>query len=670
MQYRREIDGLRAVAVIAVILFHAGFAVFSGGFVGVDVFFVISGYLITGIIATELKQGEFNLFRFYERRARRILPALFFVMACCIPFAWVWMLPEQFQGFSQSLVAVSLFASNLYFWRGSGYFAPDAGLSPLQHSWSLAVEEQFYVIFPLILLLLWRFGRRSVFPALVLATSASILLSEWGWRNFPAANFYLAPTRAWEFLAGSICALFMLDRAQRTNNWLGVLGLALILFSIFHFDSSIPFPSLYTLAPVIGTALIILYGEGQTIVGRLLGTRILGGIGLISYSAYLWHQPLFAFARIRSILAPSPALLLFLVALTFGFSYLSWRFVEQPVRGRSVPSRALVFSFGGILGAAFIGFGLYGHYSNGIKWRMNKEIIDWVSPVPGAGPNRECNFTAPPRFDLHPIKPCLVAEDGTIDVVILGDSHSLFIAEAVQQYLEERGINSYAVSHSSCIPLPGFGFPGEKFAGLNASCSAFVADILEFMRQEEIPNLVLTSRFTKYYDGLPYDNAEGGVESGDPLPIDLIDDIEGNAKFDDTARRLRVLSAYSASIALLAGEFHVILVYPIPEAGWNVPLLMARKSLFGQRNQEISTSYAAFLERNGPVLDAFDRINLPNIVRVRPDRIFCDTELGRCANSLDGESLYYDDDHLSDAGALLIAPAIGKAVEHAMAEDK
>ena len=209
IKYRAEIDGLRALAVIPVIFFHAGFELFRGGFVGVDVFFVISGYLITSILIEDINNKRFSIVNFYERRARRIFPALFFIMFMCIPFAWIWMLPSQMKDFSQSLVAVSLFASNILFWRESDYFAAAAEEKPLLHTWSLAVEEQYYLLFPVFLILAWRFGKNRVFWMMVVMAAISLLLSEWGWRNRSQANFYLAPTRAWELFAGSIAAFIV-----------------------------------------------------------------------------------------------------------------------------------------------------------------------------------------------------------------------------------------------------------------------------------------------------------------------------------------------------------------------------------------------------------------------------------------------------------------------------
>ena len=250
MHYRSEIDGLRAVAVAPVILFHAGFEMFSAGFVGVDVFFVISGYLITSIILNDRAQGTFSLLKFYERRARRILPALFFVMICCVPFAWLWMLPNQFKSFSQSLLAVPVFVSNVLFLFQSGYFAQASEEKPLLHTWSLAVEEQYYVLFPLFILLFWRIGRLRLAVLISVVAAVSLALAEWGWRNQPSANFYLAPTRAWELLAGSLCAFYLFGRDPKSSNALAVVGFGLIMFSVFAFSPATPFPSLYAVLPV------------------------------------------------------------------------------------------------------------------------------------------------------------------------------------------------------------------------------------------------------------------------------------------------------------------------------------------------------------------------------------------------------------------------------------
>lgn len=346
MQYRPEIDGLRALAVLSVILVHAGLPWLPGGFIGVDIFFVISGYLITRIIQGELASGTFSVARFYERRARRILPALVVVVLACLPFAWAWMLPWQLEEFADSVVAVALFLSNVEFWRQSGYFATEAAAKPLLHTWSLGVEEQFYILFPLLLWALARLRRR---PAAVLAVLAlaSLGLSEWGWRNAPDANFFLIPFRAWELLTGALAALAWGGQGRAADDRLALPGLALVLASLVLMDEQTPFPSLIAVLPVAGTAMVILWGGAGSIAGRILSWRPAVAIGLISYSAYLWHQPLFAFARIRIAGEPPPAQMALLTLATFVLAWASWKWVESPFRRRPVPvlaTRRAVFA--------------------------------------------------------------------------------------------------------------------------------------------------------------------------------------------------------------------------------------------------------------------------------------------------------------------------------------
>ena len=377
MYYRPEIDGLRAFAVLPVILFHAGFSAFGGGFVGVDVFFVISGYLITSILLRELEEGGFSLLQFYERRARRILPALFFVTAVTVPMAWVLMTPPLFQDFAQSVFAVALFASNFFFvWDKAGYFATDVELVPLLHTWSLAVEEQFYIVFPLLLAAIWGLGRRRIGLIFIVLALASLALAEWGWRNAPVMNFYLAPFRAWELLAGALCALYLSQNPIRTSNIGGLIGLALLLGGVFLYDHHTPFPSVYALMPVVGTVLIILCAGPQSWAGRILALKPIIWIGLLSYSAYLWHQPLFAFVRMIWITPPPEVVMLGLCLVSFGLAFFTWRFVEQPFRVSTsrppvMASRTAIFatSLAGL--AILAGFGLYGHARDGMPERFS-----------------------------------------------------------------------------------------------------------------------------------------------------------------------------------------------------------------------------------------------------------------------------------------------------------
>lgn len=353
MKYRAEIDGLRALAVLPVILFHAGFEWFSGGFVGVDVFFVISGYLITTIIISEMAEGRFSIVNFYERRARRILPALFFVMAVCLPFSMAWLAPSDLNDFGQSLVSTATFSSNILFWWERGYFGTALELKPLLHTWSLAVEEQFYILFPILILLTWRFGKRNLIflltAILIVSFSLAHLASIYGvYDRIITGSFYLIPTRAWELLTGALLAFYLKDARESSpslaRELAGVAGILLIIAPITIYDHSTPFPSVYTLAPVLGTALVIALCTAGTSVGRLLSGRFIVFFGLISYSAYLWHQPIFALTRHSYGGAVSDIWYVLLSLLSLLLAYVSWKWIEAPFRSKEKFNRNQIFS--------------------------------------------------------------------------------------------------------------------------------------------------------------------------------------------------------------------------------------------------------------------------------------------------------------------------------------
>lgn len=464
MQYRTEVDGLRAIAVVPVILFHAGLELLSGGFLGVDVFFVISGYLITAIIIEDLETKCFSLVKFYERRARRILPALFFVIVCCIPCAWAWMLPSNIKDFSQSLVAVSLFSSNFLFWIESGYFASISEQKPLLHTWSLAVEEQFYLLFPMFLFLIWRFGRSGVFLTVVLVTVISLIICEWCWRNWPTANFYLAPTRAWELLAGSITAFVAQKHGVRKNNFLSLLGLALVLYSFIAFNSSMPFPSIYSLVPVSGVVLLLLYAGKETIAAKMLSTRLLTGIGLISYSAYLWHQPLFAFARLQSLEDPSFFLLMTLSCLSLAFAFFTWKFIEQPFRGNEpfFSQNKILLSLAVSISILFISAGFAGHFTDGFKTKFQSNIEgdvgtdDFFNYIDAKYKDCESVSIRSGALYWRKILRCKQTREGNPDVILLGDSHAEHLYIGLAESMDKKNVAFYIQDGAPYVTNPKF----------------------------------------------------------------------------------------------------------------------------------------------------------------------------------------------------------------------
>lgn len=664
MIYRPEIDGLRAIAVISVILFHAGFDAFSGGFVGVDIFFVISGYLITSILIEDIENKRFSLINFYERRTRRILPALFFMLICCLPFAWMWMFPNQMKDFSQSLAAVSLFASNFLFWKESGYFALASEEKPLIHTWSLAVEEQYYIFFPIFLFLFWRFGKNKLFWIIITVAISSFLLSEWGWRHKASANFYLAPTRAWELLAGASIAFIIQKQGVKNSNTLSLLGLLMIVISIIFFNKSTPIPSIYTLFPVFGATLVIIYAE-KSLVTDLLSSKILVGIGLISYSTYLWHQPLFAFARIRSLSKLSDFTIFTLILASLALGFLSWKYIEKPFRDKNTIKTKNIWYLSFISIISIFSIGIYGHLKSGIPDRLDEEVTTAASFAQSINPyNKICHLNQSKNEFQHPLSGCtdfLMNEHA--EVVFIGDSHSMAISHEVQKELKKNKISSYAVAYSSCIGLSGFYRVDQN---KSYKCNDYNKSMVKFAKDIKAKTLVITSRFPLYIAGTRFNNKEGGIEYGTSSLIDVIQDQGQKKKLDSIHRKERVKAHMKEALENLLKEFNVIIIEPIPEVGWNVPSYVAKSKLYSIEDAKLSTSLAVYKERSKDFFDILNNINNKKLIRVSSKDIFCSEKTGRCNFSDEHGLFYMDDDHLSQYGAEKMAPYIAKAIEQSL----
>ena len=658
MNYRREIDGLRAVAVLPVILFHAGFPQFRGGYVGVDVFFVISGYLITSILLEERDRGTFTILGFYERRARRILPALCFVLLCCLPFAWMWMLPNAMTEFAQSLSAVAAFASNIFFWRRSGYFAPTEAWRPLQHTWSLAVEGQFYLVFPLFIALGWKHGKRWMVATLTVIAVASLAVAQWGALRRSTAAFYLLPTRGWELLAGALVAFYLLPRVGRAQKSAlpaesaAVAGLLLIAFAVMTFDATTPFPGVYAIVPAGGTALVILFGSSRTLAGRLLGSRWLVGVGLVSYSAYLWHQPLFVFARLRSLGQPSNALLVLLVCASLVLAYGTWQFVERPFRNTHWLGRRTVFSLAAAMSAAFLMLGLLGAATNGFPGRLPgtvQRVLQVRSAHAQLRDDGGCNLDG---LDFR-LRTCLRGDQSAVPAVALwGDSYASTFAYDLGK--------SFAARHMSFTQDTKNGCPAvlNVMKMPNENCEQYTDAVFRTLQDTRISTVILASFWQFYVEGHGFDNAEGGVDY-----MQVVSGLAGQAMpAGESSRQRGLLLAYrNVVLQLLARGKEVILVYPVPEVGWDVPEYLAKVMLFGgSARTDVTTSHERFRQRTRRTTEAFDSIGQhARLVRIRPESLLCDTfKIGRCAASLNGVPLYYDSDHLSNAGAQLVVDEI------------
>lgn len=628
MQYRPEVDGLRAVAVLPVLFFHAGFISFSGGFIGVDVFFVISGYLITSLIVEDIKSGSFSLLGFYERRFRRISPALLLVCIVTIPFAWVWMTPREFNDYGQSLFATNLSVSNFLFWKEANYFGAEAELKPLLHTWSLAVEEQFYLFFPL-LLVAWR-GRKSLIwtvMALVLASYALALLLA---GRAPAANFYLLPTRFWELGVGALLALAGANRQWLQGpgaQTLSLAGLALIVGSIFLLDGSRPFPGWWALPPVVGTALVLAFATSGTLAARLLAWWPLVAVGLISYSVYLWHQPLFAFARIRTFGEVTTSTYLLLIALTFVLSYLSWRFVERPFRNRRLVSARQLFATIGVVGGGLVVFGVVADQTGGLPLRHpNKAFASAIDERLriNFGLSSSCEGKLPlPDACMTSDKP---------EVIVWGDSFAMHLVAGIVQSKPDIALVQF--TKSVCGPFIDVApmVPPDYPASWSADCQAFIDGAKRYV--ESTPSIryaVLSSPFGQYLGEASSVLYEGKVVRASPEFI---------------RERMKATLDWFVSRGVTPVVFA-----PPPRDGSEIGACLARSRWLGSGAERCVLSRAAVDRFGGQVGEFLDDLKrdyrVVDIGELLCDDIACKVE--------DGDVLIYrDNGHLSYEGSRFV----------------
>lgn len=647
-QYRKDIDGLRAVAVIPVVLFHSGYSMFSGGYVGVDIFFVISGYLITNILIKQLQNDQFSIATFYERRIKRIFPALFTVLIVS-SLAAIWlMLPGEIKQFKQSVISTLFFYSNYFFMFDVGYFADPAETKPLLHMWSLAVEEQFYVVFPVYLFLAFKYCRKyvgiiTIFLLLISFAYSAVLVN-----YLPGDAFYSTPARAWELMIGSLLAIYPKREVLNSplkSNILSITGLGLIVASVVFFEKTTPFPGYMAAIPVLGSALILYAAHSErNLVGQLLSTPLFRFIGLISYSLYLWHWPVLTFARLYSLGSHPYELMPWLLLLMILLAFLSWKFIETPFRRGKLFNNQSTIKFNQFSGALLVaGICLlifaFSDYKRGIpaKYRTHMEKRVDTKPLK----LEDCDeFKASQRSIWVCYLGALKAQ--TTSFALLGDSHTTAMMPGVYQAAEKYGKKGIFAGSGGCIALFGVNREKQGFEHCRSRMDAFQ----EYLKvHPEIEQIIIASRWGTYTTGKRYKDT-----LGDDFYIS--DDLTTSLSFEENQRVFE--RGMKRTVEFLKGlDKKVIFVSQVPEAefgGWDV----VRANRLGKK-VEFRPILKEYFERQRIAHSEFEKYQAKGDVEViYLHEFMCGEEF--CDYFSEGKSIYIDNNHISRTYAYKLSP--------------
>lgn len=627
MEYRRDVDGLRAVAVLSVVLYHAFGAPLRGGFVGVDIFFVISGFIITSIITREFADGRFSLVDFWERRVRRILPPLFLVIIASIALG-IWLyLPSDLEILGVSGIWSLLFLANFFFLIEIDYFAAPEDSYPFLHLWSLAVEEQFYIILPVVFLLCFRMGIKRLFGIIALLSFLSFVSAIAIVELYPKAAFYLLPARFWELGVGVMLAL--LKHEHLKGFWahmLGLLGGSLIAFSLLYYSEQTPFPGVAALPPVLGAALVIWAGP-QSVIGQVLSLRPLVAIGLVSYGFYLWHWPLLAFYRYTAMDDVNAVGLGAIVMLSLVLSVLSYRYVEQPIRRRQsiFKGRNRIFALMGSVAIVLGALGAVLTQSNGFPGRWQSDALAQLT----AGNQSEYGR----RSDCHAVEGldgqfiCGVGPiEGAIDFVVWGDSHTISMQAAFAKFADKTGQRGVLAGRSACL-----GLLGARHTRMPVwhDCPGNNDRVFSYIAKVQPETVILVSRWTNapYFEFLGDQRTRSWLANS--LPYFRHDDL--SIGVDKTVQALRD-----------AGIERIAWMRTVPEQNHDIPRLMAR-SFQWQRALPQAPDLESHLERQRGVEDLFAQHE--NLILISPDAKICPDAL--CLFKSDNVPLYDDNHHIA-----------------------
>ena len=681
INYRPEIDGLRAIAVVAVIFYHAKITLFKGGFIGVDIFFVISGYLITSIILKELiTTGSFSFKYFYERRVRRIIPVLLFVMLVSLPFAWMYLIPGAFVDFSKSILYSLGFGSNFYFhYSGQQYGVESGLLKPFLHTWSLSVEEQYYILFPIVSLVIFKYLKKFFGVFLIVNFIISLIIADWGSRNYPSATFYLLHSRMWELIAGSLLAYYEIIKGKQIskypllNSTCLSLGFFFVIFAIIFGKEHFPHPSFYTLIPVTGVCLIIWFSNRDAIITKILSSKLLVGIGLISYSLYLWHYPIFSLLRVsgnfpKDDIFKGICVIIILILLST-FSYF---FIEKPTRNKTHKFKYII-SFILIIFSILVSANLIIIKTDGYKNRL-AEILQNID-------SKKCDLNFETCFNLlkdsnkeicPDVNNCKFNTSSKKKIYIVGDSHAQRLIPILKNEIVSRDYQFITSTRVGCFFFPGFNKIETRTKNVNNFChNNYFLELEKELKKNKNSVIIFVGRLPLYLSNYYFDNKEGGVEDDAIMSVDTKLGKEWKNTFISVGEYKTIQESFRHTVNELSKNNKIILIYPVPEVGWHVPrkILQQNPATFFSSNKKyslenITTSYQVYKERTKSSFDLLNSIKGNNIYQIYPHQLFCDTSIiDRCVTH-DNKSIFYiDDDHLSFKGIEMLNNLIIKKVD-------
>ena len=661
--YRPDIDGLRAIAVISVIFYHAdqtfkNFKIFPGGFVGVDIFFVISGFLITSIILKELEEtGFFSFSNFYIRRIKRIIPVLLLVFITTFPFIWLFFIPISFLDFSKSLFSSLFFFSNYHFYfSGELYNAESSLFKPLMHTWSLSIEEQFYAIFPLIFFVIFKFYKKYLLQIFTFFLLISFLTMVFIFQKNESLAFFSFFSRFWELLIGGVVAILRYNKSRTYNlsdNLYSFLGLILIFYSIFFYTDLTKSPYFSTLIPVFGVSLVIYFNSKNNLIYKILSLKILVFIGLISYSLYLWHYPIFAIGRTGEFFGDGISKKLFLI--TFIMSLISYYTIEKPIKKKRISN----FKFFIVCGSVFVFLIIISQLSiNGKIKTVRGNILENLSVG-----NETSNLTVCKKTDISIDNYCVYNPNEKNTIILIGDSHMQTLERPLLEFSNKENFKLIILNRSACFYFLGLDLIiKDRISGCN---SKYQKTRREIIMSQNNATVVMGGRTPHYLSGQNFNNQEGGGDSEKNIGLYYKKDSAPLKKTFDTKKLVK--DSFDKTINdLTTNNQKVLLIYPIPEVGWNVSKKLVIKLALNTsglenifKSKPLTTSHKVFLDRTRNIYEIYDNVSAKKILRVYPEKILCDNLIkDRCITHDDKKVFYIDDDHLSYEGAKLIVNKI------------